>query len=58
VNQAYAYWRDQKPIPEEIRRKIEDVELTNDEYLLVFCNRETPEARAIELIDGRIRLRE
>jgi hypothetical protein len=58
VNQAYAYWRDQKPIPEEIRRKIEAVELTNDEYLVVFCNRETPEARAIELIDGRIRFRE
>jgi len=58
VNKAYSYWRDQKPIPEEIRRKIEAVELTNDEYLLVFCNRETPEARAIELIDGRIHFRE
>jgi len=58
VNKAYSYWRDQKPIPEEIRRKIEAVELTNDEYLVVFCNRETPEARAIELIDGRIHFRE
>jgi hypothetical protein len=57
VNKAYSYWRDQKPIPEEIRQKIEAVELTNDEYLVVFCNRETPEARAIELIDGRIHFR-
>jgi hypothetical protein len=38
--------------------RFEAVELTSDEYLVVFCNRETPEARAIELIDGRIRLRE
>ena len=58
VNQACAYWRDQKPIPEEIRQKIEAVELTNDEYLVIFCNKDTPEARAVELIDGRIRFRE
>jgi hypothetical protein len=44
---------------EDIDRKIEAVELTNDEYLVVFCtDRETPEARAIQLIDGRIRFRE
>ena len=58
VNQAYEYWETQKPIPEEIRRKFDAIELTNDEYLAVFCKRETPQARAVELIDGRIRFRE
>ena len=58
VNQAYGYWKAQKPIPEEIRHKIEAIELTTDQYLAVFSNRETPQARAIELIDGRIRFRE
>jgi hypothetical protein len=58
VNQAYEYWKTQKPIPEKIRRKIDAIALSNDEYLAVFCKRETPQARAIELIDGRVRFRE
>src|SRR5579859_491652 len=58
VNRAYEYWKIQKPIPEEIRCEIDTIELTNDEYLAVFCKRETPQARAVELIDRRIRFRE
>jgi hypothetical protein len=58
VNEAYKYWIDQKPIPDAILRKIEAVELTADQFLAVFCHRDTPEVRAIELIDGRVRFRE
>jgi hypothetical protein len=36
VNQAYEYWKIQKHIPEKIRRKIDAIGLTNDEYLAVF----------------------
>ena len=54
MNQAYEYWKTQEPIPEEIRRKIDVIELTNDKYLAVFCKRETPQAWVIELIDGRV----
>ena len=58
VNQAYEYWKTQKSIPEKIRRKIDAIALTNDEYLAIFCKKETPQARAIELIDGHVRFRE
>jgi hypothetical protein len=58
VNEAYKYWIDQKPIPDAILRKIEAVELTADQFLAVFGNRDTPQARAIELINGRVRFRE
>ena len=59
VNDAYKYWIDQKPIPAAILRKVEAIgELTADQFLAVFCNRDTPQVRAIELIDGRVRFRE
>jgi hypothetical protein len=58
VNEAYNYWRRRKPIPEAILGKIRDIDLTAVQFLAAFSNRETPQARAIELIDGRIRFRE
>jgi hypothetical protein len=58
VNEAYKYWIDQKPIPDAILRKIEAVELTADQFLAVFGDRDTPQARSIELINGRVRFRE
>ena len=58
MNQAYEYWKTQKPHSRDNSRKIDAIALTNDEYLAVLCKRETPQARAIELIDGRVRFRE
>lgn len=58
VNQGYGYWTARKPIPDQILSDIDAIKLTSDEYLAVFSNRETPQARAIELIDGRVRFKE
>jgi hypothetical protein len=58
VNEAYNYWSRWKPIPEAILGKIRDIELTAVQFLAAFSNREAPQARAIELIDGRVRFRE
>jgi hypothetical protein len=57
VNDAYNCWIDKKPIPAAILQKIEAIELTAAQFLAVFSNRDSPQARAIELIDGRLRFR-
>ena len=57
-NAVYVPFRDNKPIPMDARQKLEEFQLTSDDFYRLVTARELPKARFIYLDQGKIRFDE
>lgn len=57
VKEAFDYWCQSKPIPDNILEKINAIKLTGKEFDETFPNSEQDHVRAIELLDAVVKFR-
>lgn len=56
--EVYDYFYSKRPIPAELRHRLESIYVTEDEFIKLVVDRECPDGRYISLVDNKIVLDE